>query len=194
MAPTSPAVGDLWHQPSTGVTRRWSGTVWEDYATYGASALTFTGTIGGANLLPNGGFERDGSFDGVADGWVAVAFGSPVGRTHSALLVDGLADGGSAQRLEITAMGTGGTDSALRSNLYPMSEGVVYTLSGYLQSSSAAVYLQVQTLDAGSVSTGVFATSGQDAGVSCIVSRNSDGIAVVRAPSAPVSLTYADRF
>ena len=83
---------------------------------------------------------------------MAVAFGSPVGRTHSALLVDGLADGGSAQRLEITAMGTGGTDSALRSNLYPMSEGVVYTLSGYLQSSSAAVYLQVQTLDAGSVS------------------------------------------
>lgn len=45
-----------------------------------------------------------------------------------------------------------------------------------------------------SSSTGVFATSGQDAGVSCTRSRNSDGVAVVRVPSAPVALTYADRF
>lgn len=45
-----------------------------------------------------------------------------------------------------------------------------------------------------SSSTGVLATSGQDAGIVCIDSRNSDGVAVVRVPSAPVSLTYADRF
>lgn len=45
-----------------------------------------------------------------------------------------------------------------------------------------------------SSSTGVFASSGQDVGVSCIVSRNSDGVAVVRVPSAPYPLTYADRF
>ncbi len=45
-----------------------------------------------------------------------------------------------------------------------------------------------------SSATGVFATSGQDAGVVCIVSRNSDGVALVRVPSVPVSLTYADRF
>lgn len=45
-----------------------------------------------------------------------------------------------------------------------------------------------------SSSTGVFDASGQDVGVSCIVSRNTDGVAVVRVPSAPVSLTYADRF
>lgn len=45
-----------------------------------------------------------------------------------------------------------------------------------------------------SSSTGVFDASGQDVGATCIVSRNSDGIAVVRVPSAPVSLTYADRF
>lgn len=45
-----------------------------------------------------------------------------------------------------------------------------------------------------SVSTSVFATSGQDVGVRTIVSRNSDGVGVVRVPSAPVALTYADRF
>lgn len=45
-----------------------------------------------------------------------------------------------------------------------------------------------------SVSTGVLATSGQDVGIRTIVSRNSDGVAVVRVPSAPVALTYADSF
>lgn len=45
-----------------------------------------------------------------------------------------------------------------------------------------------------SVSTGVFATSGSDVSVRTIVSRNSDGVAVVRVPSAPVALTYADSF
>jgi len=45
-----------------------------------------------------------------------------------------------------------------------------------------------------SVSTGVFATSGQSVGVTVEISRNSDGVAMVRVPSAPVSLTYADRF
>ena len=44
------------------------------------------------------------------------------------------------------------------------------------------------------VGTGVFATFGSDVGVRCIVSRNSDGVAVVRVPSAPVALTYADSF
>ena len=45
-----------------------------------------------------------------------------------------------------------------------------------------------------SVSTSVFATSGVDVGVRTIVSRNSDGVGVVRVPSAPVATTYADRF
>lgn len=44
------------------------------------------------------------------------------------------------------------------------------------------------------VGTGVFATSGSDVGVRAIVSRNSDGVALVRVPSAPVALTYADSF
>lgn len=45
-----------------------------------------------------------------------------------------------------------------------------------------------------SVSTSVFATSGVDVGVRTVVSRNSDGVGVVRVPSAPVATTYADRF
>lgn len=45
-----------------------------------------------------------------------------------------------------------------------------------------------------SSSTGVFATSGVDVSVRTIVSRNSDGVGVVRVPSGPVATTYADRF
>lgn len=68
---------------------------------------------------------------------------------------------------------------------------VVYDADIWAQAASGVDSMEKAYVD---VATGVFASSGQDVGVSCIVSRNSDGVAVVRSPSAPVSLTYADRF
>lgn len=45
------------------------------------------------------------------------------------------------------------------------------------------------------VSTGAFAASGQDVGVRCKISRNSDGVALVAVDdSGLLPLTYADRF
>ena len=68
---------------------------------------------------------------------------------------------------------------------------VVYDASIWAQAAAGVDSLEKANVD---VSTGVFATSGQDVGAVCLVSRNSDGIAVIRVPTAPVSLTYADRF
>lgn len=45
------------------------------------------------------------------------------------------------------------------------------------------------------VSTGAFAASGQDVGVRCKISRNSDGVALVAIDDSGIApLTYADRF
>ena len=68
---------------------------------------------------------------------------------------------------------------------------VVYGAEIWAQAAAGVDSLEKAYVD---VSTGVFAPSGQDVSVVCIVPRNSDGVAVVRVPSAPVSLTYADRF
>ncbi len=157
--PTTPDIGDLWLQPSTGIVKRWSGTAWEDYSTYGATALTFTGTIGGKNLLPDGGFERDSNADGLADGWSAVSFSSPTGRVLGTSLVAGLADGGSAQRLEITTLGTGGTDSALRGAFVPINEGVKYTASVYVNAGQTGVKLQIIAYDGALATVGIFDSS-----------------------------------
>lgn len=81
----------------------------------------------------------------------------------------------------------GGTGSFLQYEPAP----VVYNADIWAQAAAGVDSMEKAYVDS---STGVFAASGQDAGVLCIVSRNTDGVAVVRVPSAPVSLTYADRF
>ena len=81
----------------------------------------------------------------------------------------------------------GGTGSFVQHDAAP----VVYDAEIWAQAGAGVDSLEKAYV---SSSTGVFDASGQDVGAVCIVSRNSDGIAVVRVPSAPVSLTYADRF
>ena len=62
----------------------------------------------------------------------------------------------------------------------------------WVQAASGVDSLEKAYVD---VSTGAFAASGQDVGVRCTISRNSDGVALVAIDDSGLyPLTYADRF